>query len=169
MAKGFKGEIGKQKAENKAKKQDARTAKEKREKKLNSLVASPKKWKNLEAYDIRTPSVYFTDRENTEKTLDNIKVKLDDLLEKLQTMRNDRNNTPAKQTLINQEIEKTKKKKEKKADRERALKIVTHIQNDDDEAAVNSMYEEIDYKIFKKIEPYMKEAGEEMQKHIFAT
>ena len=71
--------------------------------------------------------------------------------------------------MINQEIEKTKKKKEKKADRERALKIVTHIQNDDDEAAVNSMYEEIDYKIFKKIEPYMKEAGEEMQKHIFAT
>ena len=105
MAKDFKAEIGKQKAENKAKKQDARTAKEKREKKLNSLVASPKKWKNLEAYDIRTPSVYFTDRENTEKTLDNIKVKLDDLLEKLQTMRNNRNNTPAKQTLINQEIE----------------------------------------------------------------
>lgn len=169
MARGFKDEIGKQKAENKAKKRDARTAKEKREKKLNSLVASPKKWKNLESYDIRTPSVYFTDRENTEKTLDNIKVKLDDLLEKLQAMRNDRNNTPAKQTLINQEIENTKKRKEKKAGRDRALKIVTHIQNDDEEAAVDSIYDEIDYKIFKRIEPYMKEAGEEMQNQIFTT
>ena len=51
----------------------------------------------------------------------------------------------------------------------RALKIVAHTQSDNDEAAFNSMHEEIDYKIFKRIKSYMKEAGEEMQKQIFAT
>ena len=169
MAKGFKGEIGKQKAANKASKQLAKSQKERRQQKINDLNARQKSWKGLESRDIRTPAVYFTERESSRQTIDNIKVKLDDLLFKLQAMRNERNNTPAKSTLINQEIEKAKKKKEKKADRDRALKIITHIQDDDEEAAINSMYEEIDYRIFKKIEPYMKEAGEEMQKQIFAT
>ena len=46
-ATGVKGEIGKQKAANKQKKRDALTAKEKREKKLQDLVSSPSKWRNL--------------------------------------------------------------------------------------------------------------------------
>ena len=46
-ATGFKGDIGKQKAENKQKKRDALTAKEKRERKLQDLVGSPGKWRNL--------------------------------------------------------------------------------------------------------------------------
>ena len=57
--KGFKGEIGKSKIRNKIKKQDARTAKEKRRKKLDSLQSNPSSWKNLESYDPRTPSQYF--------------------------------------------------------------------------------------------------------------
>ena len=47
-ATGFKGEIGKKKAENKQRKRDALTAKEKRERKLQDLVGSPKKWRNLQ-------------------------------------------------------------------------------------------------------------------------
>ena len=46
-ATGFKGEIGKQKEENKRRKRDALTAKEKREKKLQDLVSRPSSWKNL--------------------------------------------------------------------------------------------------------------------------
>ena len=60
--KGFKGEIGKSKLRNKIKKQDARTAKEKRRKKLDSLESNPSSWKNLESYDPRTPSQYFVKR-----------------------------------------------------------------------------------------------------------
>lgn len=60
--KGFKGEIGKSKIRNKIKKQDARTAKEKRRKKLDSLESNPSSWKNLESYDPRTPSQYFVKR-----------------------------------------------------------------------------------------------------------
>ena len=62
MAKGFKAEIGKQKAENKAKKQDAKH--KERERKITLWLHQ--KMEKLEAYDIRTPSIYFTDRENTE-------------------------------------------------------------------------------------------------------
>ena len=46
-ATGFKGEIGKQKAVNKQRKRDALTAKEKRDRKLQDLVSSPSKWRNL--------------------------------------------------------------------------------------------------------------------------
>ena len=46
-ATGFKGEIGKKKAENKQRKRDALTAKEKRDMKLQDLVSSPSKWRNL--------------------------------------------------------------------------------------------------------------------------
>ena len=46
-ATGFKGDIGKQKAENKQKKRDALTAKEKRERKLQDLVSRSTSWKNL--------------------------------------------------------------------------------------------------------------------------
>ena len=46
-ATGFKGEIGRKKAENKQRKRDALTAKEKRDRKLQDLVSSPSKWRNL--------------------------------------------------------------------------------------------------------------------------
>ena len=46
-ATGFKGEIGRKKAVNKQMKRDALTAKEKREKKVQDLLASPSSWKNL--------------------------------------------------------------------------------------------------------------------------
>ena len=46
-ATGFKGEIGRKKAENKQRKRDALTAKEKRDRKLQDLVSSPAKWRNL--------------------------------------------------------------------------------------------------------------------------
>ena len=46
-ATGFKGEIGRKKAENKQRKREALTAKEKRDRKLQDLVSSPSKWRNL--------------------------------------------------------------------------------------------------------------------------
>ena len=46
-ATGFKGDIGKQKSENKQRKRDALTAKEKREKKVQDLLSRPSSWKNL--------------------------------------------------------------------------------------------------------------------------
>ena len=46
-AKGFKGDIGKQKAENKARKRDKQTAKELRRKKVMDLLQRDASWKNL--------------------------------------------------------------------------------------------------------------------------
>ena len=54
-AKGFKGDIGKDKARNKVLKQDARSQKEKRRSKIQKLSQDDKHWKGLESADIRTP------------------------------------------------------------------------------------------------------------------
>ena len=47
-AKGFKSDIGKQKAENKARKRDKQTAKERRRKKVMALVQRDALWRNLQ-------------------------------------------------------------------------------------------------------------------------
>ena len=82
-AKGFKGEIGKSKVRNRIKKQDARTAKERRRKKLDSLLSNPDSWKHLETYDPRTPSTYFKRRGEAPKALDRFKRTVDELLSDL--------------------------------------------------------------------------------------
>ena len=113
-AQGFKSEIGKQKEYNKMKKKQSRTAKEKREKKLQSLVGSPNKWKNLESYDVRTPSIYFQNREIDEKRVESIKAKLDDLTEYLQSLKNDQGATPATRNLADKNFQVRRKKDLKK-------------------------------------------------------
>ena len=47
-AKGFKGDIGKQKSENKARKRDKQTAKERRRKKIEDLLSRERSWRNLQ-------------------------------------------------------------------------------------------------------------------------
>ena len=53
---GFKGDIGKDKERNRVKKQQARTAKEKRSDKLQDLLSSPRKWKFLESAEYQEAS-----------------------------------------------------------------------------------------------------------------
>ena len=84
-AKGFMGDIGKSKLQNKLRKQDAKTVKEKRCKKLDSLQSNPSSWKNLESYDPRTPSTYFKSkrRGNAPQVLDRFNRTVDELLNDL--------------------------------------------------------------------------------------
>ena len=81
--KGFKGDIGKNKQANRIRKQDAKSAKEKRQKKLDSLMSNPRSWKNLESFDVRTPTTYFQERGASPEALNKLKGKLDDLLSTL--------------------------------------------------------------------------------------
>ena len=165
--KGFKDEIGKKKAFNKQKKQDARTAKEKRERKLNDLVSSPKKWRNLESADIRTPSSYFQRRGETGQRLENIKEKLDDLLEKLHSMRGRGSNTPATERIIENEIARAEKKKRRKTDLSYANAIVNEISEGNAATAVALGEELLDMKAFLRIEPHLEMAGADIEEHVF--
>ena len=66
-ARGFKSDIGKDRARNKVLKQDAKSQKEKRRKKLDKLSQDDKHWKGLESRDIRTPSSWIQTSDEEER------------------------------------------------------------------------------------------------------
>ena len=168
-SKGFKSEIGKQKAENKAKKKDAKTQKQRRQDKINSLNGNPKSWVGLEGRDIRTPAVYFQNREITEKRLQSIKKKLDDLTDHLQSLRKDPKSTPAVRSLASKELGSIKKKQIKERDINNAVKVVNSIADNDVNEAVDQMKDTLDEKIFRRVEPYLKMTGGDIEKQIFGN
>ena len=151
-ATGFKSEIGKQKAENKAKKKDAKTQKQRRQDKIDDLNSRPRSWSGLESRDIRTPAVYFQNREITEKRIQSIKKKLDDLTDHLQSLRRDPKSTPAVRSLAS-ELGSIKKKQIKERDINNAVKVVNSIADNDVNEAVDQMKDALDEKIFRKVEP----------------
>ena len=95
-AKGFKADIGKQKELNKARKKDAKTQKERRQDKINSLNSNPKSWVGLEDRDIRTPEKYFREAQQRQDKVESIKARLDDLMHHLQASRAQKKTTPAR-------------------------------------------------------------------------
>ena len=168
-AQGFKSEIGKKKAINKQRKQDAKSQKQRRQDKIDDLNSRPRSWTGLEQRDIRTPAVYFQNREITEKRLQSIKKKLEDLTDHLQSLRKDPKSTPAVRSLASQELGNIKKKQIKERDINNAVKVVNSIADNDVNEAVDQMKEALDEKIFRRVEPYLKLAGGDMEKQIFGN
>ena len=169
-AAGCKKDIGKDKIKNKIKKQDARSAKERRRTKLDKMNQRDSLWKNFESAevrDIRTPEQYFTSREKTERSLANIKRKLEDLQVHLQKLRT-RGGTPAEKQLVDDELVKVKKTKAKQDDLKHSSAIINSISvNDEIDETVDMVKEELDRRIYKRVEPYLKLAGKDMERQIF--
>ena len=168
-AQGFKSESGKKKAINKQRKQDAKSQKQRRQDKIDDLNSRPRSWTGLEQRDIRTPAVYFQNREITEKRLQSIKRKLDDLTDHLQRLRNDSKSTPAVRSLASKELGNIKKKQIKERDINNAVKVVNSIAGNNMDEAVDQMKDALDEKIFRKVEPYLKLAGSDMERQIFGN
>ena len=162
-AEGFKSEIGKKKAFNKRRKKDAKSQKEKRQDKIDDLNSSPRSWVGLENRDIRTPTVYFQNREIDERRVESIKEKLDDLTEYLQSLKKDPNSTPATKKLATRQLGKVKRKK----DLQNAVKIVNNIESEEGTGAVALMKDSLDERIHRRIKPYLQLAGAEIESQIF--
>ena len=94
-ARGFKSDIGKDKELNRGRKKAARTAKEKRRKKLDKLSQDDKHWKGLESREIRTPSSWIQATDEEER-LNSIKSNLDSLQSRLQFLKQQKGTTPPK-------------------------------------------------------------------------
>lgn len=166
-AKGFKGDIGKDKARNKVLKQDAKSQKEKRRMKLNKLSQNDKHWRGLESKDIRTPDTYFQNRQELEERLSTIKTKLNDLQSHLQSLRQKKAETPAAQSLKQKEVSRTEQTLEKRRRLVHASQIVDEVASGNDDKAATQMREHLDYHLHKKLEPYFELAGEEIEEQIF--
>ena len=168
-AKGFKGDIGKDKARNKVLKQDAKSQKEKRRMKLNTLSQNDRLWRGLESKDIRTPDTYFQNRQELEERLATIKGKLNDLQAHLQSLKDQKAKTPAHKALVKKEIARTRIKQEMTRRRGHALNIVDQIAAGNDEEAMNQMREHLDWRLHEKLDPYLQLAGGDIEEQIFGT
>lgn len=166
-AKGFKGDIGRSKFQNKLRKQDSRTAKEKRRKKLDSLQSNPSSWKNLESYDPRTPSTYFKRRGEAPKALDRFKRTVDELLSDLYAIKEMTDATVATKKIVEMEIDRAKLLKHKQISKKKADKIVNVIIHGTDDDVEEAIKEALDYKAFFKSEDLMIDKGEEIEEQIF--
>ena len=166
-ARGFKGDIGKGKQANQLRKKDARTAKEKRERKLQDLVGSPGKWKNLESFDVRTPTTYFQEREASPEALNKLKGKLDELLATLYAYKERMPTTPAEEEILDDEIEKAEFRRYKKVSKENASKVVEAFAHGTTNDVMDALWEALDYKAFCRVEPYLVKTGEEIEEDLF--
>ena len=166
-AKGFKGDIGKDKARNKVLKQDAKSQKEKRRMKLNTLSQNDRLWRGLESKDIRTPDTYFQNRQELEERLSSIKTKLDDLQSHLQSLKQKKAETPAAKSLKQKEVSRTEQALEKRRRLVHANQIVDEVASGNDKQAMTQMREHLDYHLHKRLEPYFELAGEEIEEQIF--
>ena len=119
--------------------------------------------------DIRTPSTYFQTQAEAKQTYDNIRERLDDLLEYLHCLREQKGKTPAHQQIVDDEISKVKMTKEKKERMKRAKVVVDYMVDGDESAAVDAMVEEIKYRITSRLQPQLEMTGAEMEEQIFWT
>ena len=165
-ARGFKGDIGKDKELNRGRKKAARTAKEKRRKKLDKLSQDDKSWKGLESRDIRTPSSWIQTSDEEER-INSIKSNLDSLQSRLQFLKQQKATTPASKTLLHGEIRRTEQQMEKRCRLLHANQIVEEVSSGNDEEAVLQIKEHLDFHIHKRLEPYLAIAGEEIEEQIF--
>ena len=166
-AKGFQGDIGKDKARNKVLKQDAKSQKEKRRQKIQKLSQDDKHWKGLESADIRTPTAYFQNRQELEERLSTIKTKLNDLQSHLQSLKQKKAETPAAKSLKQKEVSRTEQTLEKRRRLVHASQIVDEVASGNDDKAATQMREHLDYHLHKKLESYFELAGEEIEEQIF--
>ena len=162
-ARGFKSEIGKKKAINKQRKKDAKTQKQRRQDKIDDLNSRSRSWIGLENRDIRTPSIYFQNREISDQKVKSIKSRLDDLNEYLQDLKKNPKSTRATKILADRELKKVTKKK----DINNAVNMINKIENDDSNGAAELMKDSLDERIHRRIEPYLKLAGKEIKDQIF--
>ena len=117
--------------------------------------------------DIRTPSYYFEERNRKRQQINDIKVKLDDLLIHLQGLKNKEGSTPAYKTIVDNEINRVKKKRIQQGRRKQAKSIVDKIIDNDGSDAVEMMKEELDLRAYSKIQPDIQKAGSEIENELF--
>ena len=117
--------------------------------------------------DIRTPSTYFQSQAQAKETYDNIRERLDDLLEYLHSLKEQKGKTPAYKKIVDDEISKVEMSKEKKERMKRAKIVVDYMIDGDESAAVDAMVEEIKYRISSRLQPQLEMTGAEMEEQIF--
>ena len=118
--------------------------------------------------DLRTPSNYWEQHQRVKAALTSANGKLDDLIAFLQEQTGNKpKKSDAYKKCANLELARALRRKEKQRRVAATGDIVDKIIAGDLPQASELMREEIDARVFSRIEPAMIEAGREMENHIF--
>ena len=118
--------------------------------------------------DLRTPSHYWEQHQRVKEALTSANGKLDDLIAYLQEHTGIKpKKSEAYKKIANLEMTRALKRKERQRRQTATVEIVDKIIAGDLPQASKLMREEIDARVFHRIEPSMIEAGRKMENHIF--
>ena len=118
--------------------------------------------------DIRTPSQYFESRNKKRKKLEELKLRLNDILSHLQELRSKPNTTQGFKRVVEHEMKRVEKKKRYQLHSEGSKIVLNKILNNDNpHNIVESIKEELDERIFKRIENHFNKATSQMKDDVF--
>jgi len=126
-------------------------------------------YQNFYMRDYRTPETYYEDKDVRKKelSLENLKSKLDDLLLSLHALQEKSKPSPAYKKILNREIDKAELQRYKKQSKANAAKVIEALINGTDDDAIDALTEALEYKIFCRVEPYMVETGDKIERQVF--
>jgi len=118
--------------------------------------------------DPRTPESYFTNQKEYEESIERLKEKLNDLSGIVQAIKKSRS-TPSTKKIVENELERLEKAKYKAECKENALMFIEEVSSKtyDPDVAVELLKQCLDYKAYKRAEPFLEETGKMMELQIF--
>jgi len=119
--------------------------------------------------DARTPETYFRSSEQRrQEGLTHIRERLDDLLLRLRALNEERTTTPAHEQVVDDEITSLELKRYRAQSLVNAQDVVEASISASPQKFVKSIEHALEYKIFCRVEPYMVDAGDEIETELFS-
>ena len=115
--------------------------------------------------DARTPATYFRSQEQAQQAFDDLHSRLDQLLERIKSLKEERARTKAHKQILENAVVEAEHQEYRHFSREFARNAVDKICSGGD--AIEALKDTLDLKTFYRVSPYLEQAGIEIQQDVF--
>ena len=116
--------------------------------------------------DARTPTTYFRSQEQAQQVFDDLHSRLDQLLVRIQSLKEERARTKAHKEILVDSLLEAEHQEYRHFSREFARNAVDEICSGGPDA-VEALKDCLDHKAFYRSGPYLEQAGLEIEKDVF--
>jgi len=117
--------------------------------------------------DIRTPSFYFEERNKRRKNIDNINLRLDEILTHLNELKGRPNTTKAYKKIVDSEIKRVENKQDMERRKKMSKVIINKMVDGEPSEVTETIKREIDERVAQRVEPDLIKASQEMWRDMF--
>ena len=118
--------------------------------------------------DARTPTTYFYERhQRTRLAMEQLRGRLDDLMLRIQSLKEEKASTPAHQQIVEDEIDKAEMEHYRQVSKQNALRVVEAFSYGKPMDAIDAVCDALDWKAFVRMNPHMIDAGENIENQVF--